>query len=662
MPATEELLQEGRYRIHQQHSHDGHGSVYEAYDTVRDANVVVKEILVRLNKVTTISQQENLKLAFANQAKLLTEIKHESLLHVHDFFSEIGRQYLVMEAVEGDDLAELLERNNSAFAVSDATNWADQLLDALTYLHTYQPPIIHRNIKPRNIKLNSVGRIKLLAFGLADGSDTKVTTTLSDDSADTVLNYSPLEQIWDGLDAASQKVIINSYDDRSERILMEPLDARSDIYSLGATLYHLLTARKPIDALERSIEILEGNDDPLQAPHHVNPNVPTEISDVIMRAMEIRREGRFDSAVIMRQVLRTAVVRVKERAEEEHDLAEAAEELRRIQQNRNQDAKNLAEQKRLEMEAEQQLQKELMEKQLREAEEQRLAAEAKLAETERLLREKEAAAEMAVNVFPPVRVELEDDLLQLNSEVHTSFDRPTNNDSSFADLGAELGFQNNAKTESPIHTSSPSSKPVEFVPEVAAPESEVRAFFDDSAQHLSVEPAIHLSVTDLQIDPTPSVEEIEVEAVKEVKVEPKASYAVDANDDIDFSHLGGKPGFSLGMPMIAGGIVVLLVVVIGAWMFMGSAEPPKTSTQESSASVPASDPNAQSAVPDAQQSIDPAQSASTETAPVEINAADSPAQVRTAQQAPAKPKKPTAEPNKAPTKKPVTVDDLIGDN
>ena len=95
MPASNELLQEGRYRINQPIS--GDGNVYEAYDTVRNIKVLVREFPVRLNAVATVSQRETIKLAFANQAKALSEIDHESLLHVQDYFSEIDRQYLVME-------------------------------------------------------------------------------------------------------------------------------------------------------------------------------------------------------------------------------------------------------------------------------------------------------------------------------------------------------------------------------------------------------------------------------------------------------------------------------------------------------------------------------------------------------------------------------------
>src|SRR5690606_6362947 len=110
--------------------------VYEAYDTVSNTNVIVKEIPVRMNKVTTISQQETIKAAFANEATVLTQVRHESLPSVHGFFSEIGRQYLVMEPVEGSDLEEIQKLNGKPFSADEITAWADQLLDALHYLHT----------------------------------------------------------------------------------------------------------------------------------------------------------------------------------------------------------------------------------------------------------------------------------------------------------------------------------------------------------------------------------------------------------------------------------------------------------------------------------------------------------------------------------------------
>ncbi|MGB7208163.1 MAG: protein kinase [Pyrinomonadaceae bacterium] len=406
MPVTKALLQEGRYRIDNEFPQDGEGCIYEAFDTTSETKVIVKEIPIKLNKVATASQRESQNAAFAEQAKLLKEIRHASLLHVRDCFSEIGHQYLVMESIDGDDFETLLSRHARAFPVSDIVSWAYQLLDALYYLHTNLTPIIHGNIRPENIKLNSDGKVKLAPFGSVFNGE-------GQNSADgSTIPYSPLEQIWSGLDAASQKVITNKYDESSERILKSDLDARSDVYSLGATLYHLITARAPADALERSIEIIEGRPDPLLTPEKIDPSIPVEISDLIMKAMEIKREYRFDSAVIMHQVFRTALVRVKEReAEEALDQVEAANDLKAAEQKRlqNSDGEKIGE-------------TELIKQQLKEAETQRLLAEQRAAEAEKKLHESESAR-FAVPETPVASADtdLDDDLLGiLNPSIHTS--------------------------------------------------------------------------------------------------------------------------------------------------------------------------------------------------------------------------------------------------
>ncbi|HEX9960737.1 MAG TPA: protein kinase, partial [Pyrinomonadaceae bacterium] len=140
MPSINELLQQGRYRIIQPLGQNGIGAVYEAYDNVRETKVLFKQISVNLRKVTTPTQQETLKRRFADEAKILTGIKHESLLPVHDYFSEIDCHYLVMEMTDGNNLSELIETGKKPFSLSDVTNCAEQLLDALHYLHTQTPP------------------------------------------------------------------------------------------------------------------------------------------------------------------------------------------------------------------------------------------------------------------------------------------------------------------------------------------------------------------------------------------------------------------------------------------------------------------------------------------------------------------------------------------
>ncbi|HEY0050987.1 MAG TPA: protein kinase [Pyrinomonadaceae bacterium] len=390
MPAINEVLQQGRYCIIQPLGQNGMGAVYEAYDNVRETKVLFKEISVNLRKVTTLNQQETLKRRFADEAKILTGIKHESLLPVHDYFSEIDRHYLVMEMTDGNNLSELLERGKKPFALSEITNWAEQLLDALHYLHTQTPPVIHRDIKPQNVKLTADGKIKL-ALGIQN-PDAKMHATVTNQT----LHYLPLEQIWVGLDSASQKVIVNSYDEKSERILEQPADAKSDIYALGATLYHLLTARLPVDALERSIEILEGKPDPLTLPARLNPDIPPEISDILMKALEIKRENRFDSAVIMRQAWRTALVRVRERAgPEAKKQDEDVLEIPFAGHKQPKPERRLAAPESLKTEAENAQQIELIKRQLQEAEAQRLKAEQRAAEAEKQLAEKQS--EVPVN-------------------------------------------------------------------------------------------------------------------------------------------------------------------------------------------------------------------------------------------------------------------------
>ena len=366
MPATSALLQEGRYRLDHPIAESSESSVFQGYDTVRDTKVVIKEIVARMN---TGTQQENLKINFANQAKALASIRHDSLIQVEDYFSEVGRQYLVMESVEGEDLESIIGSSKTPFNLDEAVSWIEQVLEALQYLHNFDPPLLHRQVRPGNVRRLLDGRVKLLAYSSPDGEMPLSTGMAADEGSTPTLNYAPLELIWEGLDAASQKVILGTYDDRSEKILKSQPDARSDIYSVGATLYYLLTTCVPIDPLERSIEMLEGNPDPLQAPKAVNNSIPDEVSDVVMRAMEIKRENRFDSAAIMRQVLRTAANKAQEQ-DDDRELAEAAEALKIAEETRAEQTRRAAEQ----------TQRELDEEKRRVAEELQIAAERKAAE------------------------------------------------------------------------------------------------------------------------------------------------------------------------------------------------------------------------------------------------------------------------------------------
>lgn len=189
-----------------------------------------------------------------------------------------------MQFIPGDDLSEMMTRKRGPFPPNQVLTWADQLLDALDYLHTQDPQIVHRDIKPQNLKLTSRGQIILLDFGLAKGQAgeiSRVTTTAS--IFGYTPNYAPLEQIQ-GLGT----------------------DTRSDLYAFGATLYHLMTGVKPPDALTRAAAIVNGQSDPLLKPSQANSAVGPEVDDVLVKAMAQNREQRYASAAEMRKALHGA--------------------------------------------------------------------------------------------------------------------------------------------------------------------------------------------------------------------------------------------------------------------------------------------------------------------------------------------------------------------
>ena len=294
-----------RYKIIRLLGQGGMGAVYEAHDNVFDTSVALKEIIVDLSNAQNTKAQELLHIAFEREAKLLAKISHETFPHVKDYFSEDSRQFLVMELVDGDDLANLLKERNSPFPASDIVEWTDQLLDGLDYLHTQDPPIIHRDLKPQNLKLTTRGKIKLLDFGIAKGADATSANTITNQTfVAATLNYSPLEQMLRVIDPTFLAVITHKYEKQIEPILEQNADVTSDIYALGATLYNLLTDTAPVEAVKRAVEIWDGKPDPLKPPSAVNPLVPEGLSDFIMKSMQINRNHRFASAAEMRVALK----------------------------------------------------------------------------------------------------------------------------------------------------------------------------------------------------------------------------------------------------------------------------------------------------------------------------------------------------------------------
>ncbi|MEO6333753.1 MAG: protein kinase [Pyrinomonadaceae bacterium] len=281
--AQNSLIQ-NRYLVVHLIGKGGMGEVYLAVDQRLGSAVALKR--------TYFAGDEMLAAAFEREARTLARMRHPVLPKVSDHFGEGEEQYLVMEHISGDDLSKRLEAAQKPFPVSWVMFWADQLLDALSYLHSHEPPIIHRDIKPQNVKLTDENHIILLDFGLSKTSTGQTNISQSGSTGSVVgytPHYAPMEQIR-GIGT----------------------NARSDIYSLSATLYQLMTNVIPADALSRADTLLNGMSDPIEQPHVLNPEVPTAVSEVILKGMEVSQERRFNNAREMQKALRRAFTQMQE--------------------------------------------------------------------------------------------------------------------------------------------------------------------------------------------------------------------------------------------------------------------------------------------------------------------------------------------------------------
>lgn len=251
----------GRYRIEGQLGKGGMGTVYLAFDQALNIRVAVKENL-------NLSPQSERQ--FRREAELLASLRHPNLPRVTDHFILEEQQYLVMDYIGGEDLQSRGESQQPT--LSEVISWADSVCDALAYLHSRKPPVIHRDIKPANIKLQPDGTIMLVDFGIAKEFDQAVTTT---GARGLTPGFSPPEQY------GAQRT-----------------DARSDQFSLGATLYALLTGKRPTDSIERTIKRKE-----LTPPSALNPAIPEHIDAALKRALALDKDARFPDIQTFKKAL-----------------------------------------------------------------------------------------------------------------------------------------------------------------------------------------------------------------------------------------------------------------------------------------------------------------------------------------------------------------------
>src|SRR5215510_8082572 len=263
MPLKVGQVLDRRYRVDSLLGQGGFGAVYKAWDLSLERACAVKE---------NLDTSEVARRQFTREATVLASLSHPNLPRVTDHFFIPGYgQYLVMDFVDGIDLGQLV-RNEGPIAPERALKIIKQIADALDYLHSLTPPVLHRDIKPGNIKITSDGKAVLVDFGLVEIDGPNLETSMGARALPP--GYSPPEQYGQGT-----------------------TDPRTDIYALSATLYTLLTARLPPESVQRY-----GLDE-LVLPHQVDATISPIVSAAVGRGMALNPSQRYQTIADMRAVL-----------------------------------------------------------------------------------------------------------------------------------------------------------------------------------------------------------------------------------------------------------------------------------------------------------------------------------------------------------------------
>jgi serine/threonine-protein kinase len=261
-----------RYEIIRRIGGGGMGAVYLASD--KNLGGVLRAVKEMIQAYVDEEQQQKAIDDFKRESLLLTSLEHPSIPTIYDYFFDetAGRFYLVMKYISGGDLAARLRAApDGRIDERSITEWGLQIADVLDYLHNHNPPIIYRDLKPANVMLDgNNGRAMLIDFGIARwlNAEEKGVTAVG------TMGYAPPE------------------------LFSGQADNRSDIYSLGATMFHLLTGSDPQN---NPLLIFDFNKNP--RPRQINPLISNEMEQIILRAVEYNPSLRFNTAAEMRDQL-----------------------------------------------------------------------------------------------------------------------------------------------------------------------------------------------------------------------------------------------------------------------------------------------------------------------------------------------------------------------
>ena len=271
-PLDEGTVLNNRYEIIRKIGGGGMGAVYLASD--KNLGGVLRAVKEMVQSYIEDVQQEKAVNDFKRESLLLTSLDHQSIPTIYDYFFDEteARFYLVMKYISGGDLAgRLRSAPEGRIDETSVTQWAIQITDVLDYLHNRQPPIVYRDLKPANVMVDSnSGRAMLIDFGIARwvNKEEKGVTAVG------TMGYAPPE------------------------LFSGNVEARSDIYSLGSTMFHLLTGADP-----QSNPLLIFDFQKHPRPRQINSQLSDQMERILMRAVEYNADKRFTSAAEMRKSL-----------------------------------------------------------------------------------------------------------------------------------------------------------------------------------------------------------------------------------------------------------------------------------------------------------------------------------------------------------------------
>ncbi|HEY0462504.1 MAG TPA: protein kinase [Pyrinomonadaceae bacterium] len=272
-PLDEGTILNGRYEIVRKIGGGGMGAVYLAND--RNLGGVLRAVKEMVQSYIESEQQDKAVADFKRESLLLTSLDHPAIPTIYDYFfdEKEGRFYLVMKYISGGDLASRLRAApEGRVDEKSVVEWAIQIADVLHYLHNHEPSIVYRDLKPANVMIDgNTGRVMLIDFGIARwvNKEEKGVTAVG------TMGYAPPE------------------------LFSGNVEPRSDIYSLGSTIFHLLTGADP---QSNPLLIFDFQKNP--RPRQINSQLSDQIEQILMRSVEYNAEARFMSAAEMRDSLK----------------------------------------------------------------------------------------------------------------------------------------------------------------------------------------------------------------------------------------------------------------------------------------------------------------------------------------------------------------------